>query len=130
MSLNAENKADCAICKEEFALGSEYIEMPCKHIFDKECILQWLAIVCFFFFPPSFFFFFSPLLLYYFANLSYSTTVVQVPTCTHLLIWCTRLLVIYLFILFVHLLIHLFVHMFVHRCSCVCSLVCLFVCCC
>jgi len=38
----AESKIDCAICKEEFTLGCEYIEMPCKHIFDKECILQWL----------------------------------------------------------------------------------------
>jgi len=39
-----ESKSDCAICKEEFTLGSEYVEMPCKHIFDKECILQWLGI--------------------------------------------------------------------------------------
>jgi hypothetical protein len=40
----AERKLDCAICKEEFTQGSEYIEMPCNHIFDKECIMQWLAI--------------------------------------------------------------------------------------
>lgn len=41
---HTDNKMDCAICKEEFVMGSEFIEMPCKHIFDKECILQWLAI--------------------------------------------------------------------------------------
>ena len=47
--IHLESKLDCAICKEEFTLGSDYIEMPCKHVFDKECILQWLAIVR----PPS-----------------------------------------------------------------------------
>jgi len=41
---HVESKADCAICKEELELGTEYIEMPCKHIFDQACILQWLAI--------------------------------------------------------------------------------------
>jgi hypothetical protein len=39
-----EGKPDCAICKEDLALGAEYVEMPCKHIFDKECILQWLGL--------------------------------------------------------------------------------------
>ncbi|KAJ7545357.1 hypothetical protein O6H91_09G116600 [Diphasiastrum complanatum] len=35
--------AQCAVCKDEFDLGSEAREMPCKHIYHAECIFPWLA---------------------------------------------------------------------------------------
>ncbi|XP_058087545.1 uncharacterized protein LOC131234637 [Magnolia sinica] len=43
------NKGDnkeikCTICLNEFSTGMEVIRMPCSHIFDVECIIQWLEI--------------------------------------------------------------------------------------
>jgi E3 ubiquitin-protein ligase RNF115/126 len=39
-----EGIGDCAICKDEFEKGVDYLEMPCTHIFHPDCILPWLDI--------------------------------------------------------------------------------------
>lgn len=35
---------DCAICLEEFEIGVEVSEMPCKHWFHRGCVERWLRI--------------------------------------------------------------------------------------
>lgn len=35
--------SNCAVCTEKFEFGSEVKEMPCKHIYHKDCILPWLS---------------------------------------------------------------------------------------
>eukprot|EP00249_Psilotum_nudum_P009709 c22109_g1_i2 orf=508-1866(-) len=35
--------AQCAVCKDEFELGTEVRQMPCKHMYHPDCILPWLS---------------------------------------------------------------------------------------
>ncbi|XP_074592555.1 E3 ubiquitin-protein ligase RDUF2-like [Curcuma longa] len=34
----------CAICMDPFELGTQAREMPCKHIYHRDCILPWLSL--------------------------------------------------------------------------------------
>ncbi|GAV72271.1 zf-RING_2 domain-containing protein/zf-RING_3 domain-containing protein [Cephalotus follicularis] len=34
----------CAVCKDEFERGNEVKQMPCKHVYHKECIIPWLEL--------------------------------------------------------------------------------------
>lgn len=36
-------KKECNICIEAYRKGDNVIELPCKHLFHKECIKQWLC---------------------------------------------------------------------------------------
>jgi hypothetical protein len=37
------NIKECNICIEVYKKGDKVIELPCKHLFHKECIKQWLC---------------------------------------------------------------------------------------
>jgi len=39
-----ENLGECAICKDVFEVGVDYVEMPCTHIFHPDCLHPWLDI--------------------------------------------------------------------------------------
>ncbi|KAL6006830.1 hypothetical protein ACLOJK_032326 [Asimina triloba] len=36
----------CAICLNDFSVGTEVVRLPCKHVFDGECIFHWLSMNC------------------------------------------------------------------------------------
>ncbi|KAL3502283.1 hypothetical protein ACH5RR_036732 [Cinchona calisaya] len=43
-SMMKSELAQCAVCKDDFELGIEVKQMPCKHVYHKDCIMPWLEI--------------------------------------------------------------------------------------
>ena len=44
VTVTAEESQDCSICLEQFEVGSEAREMPCKHRFHSACTENWLRV--------------------------------------------------------------------------------------
>jgi len=42
--LLVSDEAQCAVCKDNFDVGDKAKQMPCKHIYHKDCILPWLEL--------------------------------------------------------------------------------------
>ncbi|KAH0692382.1 hypothetical protein KY285_019479 [Solanum tuberosum] len=36
--------AQCAVCKDDFEMGLDVKQMPCKHVYHKDCIVPWLEL--------------------------------------------------------------------------------------
>lgn len=43
-TVKIEENLQCSVCLDDFEIGSEAKEMPCKHKFHSECILPWLEL--------------------------------------------------------------------------------------
>lgn len=43
-TVKIEETLGCSVCLEDFAIGMEAKEMPCKHKFHRDCILPWLEL--------------------------------------------------------------------------------------
>jgi E3 ubiquitin-protein ligase RNF115/126 len=43
---HSDEKIECTICKDEFAAGVSATQLPCSHLYHRECIGEWLKKVC------------------------------------------------------------------------------------
>jgi hypothetical protein len=41
---NITNDSPCSICQEDFKLGEQVPQLPCKHLFHEECVVPWLKL--------------------------------------------------------------------------------------
>ncbi|KAL5481709.1 hypothetical protein EMCRGX_G021937 [Ephydatia muelleri] len=39
---NISTSPDCSVCKDSFNLDEELLQLPCKHVFHRDCIMPWL----------------------------------------------------------------------------------------
>ncbi|TVT99321.1 hypothetical protein EJB05_55321, partial [Eragrostis curvula] len=40
--MQVDGGAQCAVCMDDFLLGASAKQLPCKHVFHKDCIIPWL----------------------------------------------------------------------------------------
>jgi E3 ubiquitin-protein ligase RNF115/126 len=40
--MQVDGGAQCAVCMDDFLLGASAKQLPCKHVFHKDCIMPWL----------------------------------------------------------------------------------------